>query len=77
MIKIQKLNKFFGKTHVLKNVNLEIKKGEKIAIIGPSGAAKSTLLRCLNLLELPTNGKIWFENIELTHPKTDIKKIDD
>lgn len=75
MIKIKNLNKLFGNTQVLKNINLEIKKGEKIAIIGPSGSGKSTLLRCLNMLETPSNGQIWFKDTEITNSKTDINKI--
>ena len=53
MIKIEGLKKSFSKTEVLKDINLEISKGETIAIIGPSGTGKSTLLRCLNFLERP------------------------
>lgn len=75
MIKIKNLNKFYNTHQVLKNINLEIKKGEKISIIGPSGSGKSTLLRCMNLLETPSTGQIWFNDIEITNPKTDIKKI--
>lgn len=58
MIKIEGLKKSFSKTEVLKDINLEISKGETIAIIGPSGTGKSTLLRCLNFLERPDAGKI-------------------
>ena len=64
MIKIENLNKKFGKNEVLKDINLEIKKGEVLAIIGPSGSGKSTLLRCMNLLETPTNGRVIFEGNE-------------
>lgn len=58
MIKVQNLNKSFNKNEVLKDINLEINKGEVVAIIGPSGSGKSTLLRCMNLLETPSNGKV-------------------
>jgi polar amino acid transport system ATP-binding protein len=60
VIKINKLEKRFGKLDVLKGVNCHIKKGEVVVVIGPSGSGKSTFLRCMNLLELPTSGKIEF-----------------
>lgn len=66
LIDIRDLYKYFGKLQVLKSVSLQIKKGEKIAIIGPSGGGKSTCLRCMNLLETPTYGEIWFEGKLLT-----------
>ncbi len=66
LIDIRNLYKYFGKLQVLKSVSLQIKKGEKIAIIGPSGGGKSTCLRCMNLLETPTYGEIWFEGKLLT-----------
>lgn len=66
LIDIRNLYKYFGKLQVLKSVSLQIKKGEKIAIIGPSGGGKSTCLRCMNLLETPTYGEIWFEGKPLT-----------
>lgn len=75
MIKIENLNKFFEKKHILKDLNLTINKNDKIAIIGPSGSGKSTFLRCLNLLEKPDSGKIFFKDVEITNPKTNIKKI--
>lgn len=65
MYKIINLFKNFGKVKVLKNINLEIKKGEKVVIIGPSGSGKSTLLRCLNTLEKPSKGKIFFEGKDI------------
>lgn len=65
MYKIINLFKNFGKVKVLKNINLEIKKGEKVVIIGPSGSGKSTLLRCLNTLEKPSKGKIFFEGKDM------------
>ncbi len=75
MIRIKNLNKSFNNHLILKNINLEIKKKEKIAIIGPSGSGKSTFLRCLNLLEKPDSGQIYFNDIDITNKKTDIKKV--
>lgn len=72
MIKIENLVKDFGPLHVLKGINEEIKEKEVIAIIGPSGSGKSTFLRCLNLLEKPTSGKIFFEGIDITDKKVNI-----
>ncbi|MCG4691377.1 ATP-binding cassette domain-containing protein, partial [Phocaeicola vulgatus] len=60
MIQVKNIKKKFGKLEVLKDINLDIKKGEIVAILGPSGSGKSTLLRCLNLLEKPNNGEIIF-----------------
>ena len=75
MISVKNLCKTFDGHEVLKNISTEIDKGEKVAIIGPSGSGKSTFLRCLNLLEEPTSGEIWFEGELITDPKTDINKI--
>ena len=75
MISVNNLEKYFGNHHVLKNINYEIKNGEKVVIIGPSGSGKSTFLRCLNLLEVPTSGQIFFDGVEITDPKNDINKI--
>ncbi len=61
MIKIENLNKYFGEKHVLKDINLEIKKGEVVALIGPSGSGKSTLVRCIDYLEEPTSGSIYID----------------
>ncbi|HIZ76224.1 MAG TPA: amino acid ABC transporter ATP-binding protein [Firmicutes bacterium] len=75
MIDVKNLNKYFGEHHVLKGISQRIDKGEKVVIIGPSGSGKSTFLRCLNLLEHPTEGEVWFEGQEITDPKADINKI--
>ncbi len=75
MIKVEHLYKSFGKLEVLKDISVEIKKGEVIAIIGPSGSGKSTFLRCLNLLEEPTGGAIYIEGKNLMDSKTDINLI--
>lgn len=66
VINIQNLNKKFGENEVLKDINLEVNKGEVVAIIGPSGSGKSTLLRCMNLLETPTKGHVIFDGNDLT-----------
>lgn len=66
MIKIENVTKKFGQTEVLKDLNGQVQKGQVICVIGPSGGGKSTFLRCLNLLEQPTSGKISFEGQELT-----------
>ena len=73
LFKIKSLSKKFGKTYVLKNINLEIENDEKIVIIGPSGSGKSTFLRCLSTLEETTSGEIFFQDIKLNSKNT--KKI--
>ncbi|MFV8828009.1 amino acid ABC transporter ATP-binding protein [Alkalihalobacterium sp. APHAB7] len=75
MINVKNLYKSFGKLEVLKNISTSINKGEVVAIIGPSGSGKSTFLRCLNMLEQPTSGEVWFNDTELTNPKVDILKV--
>lgn len=75
MIKVCNLKKSFGDNEVLKGINYEINQGEKIVVIGPSGSGKSTFLRCLNLLEVPTEGEIWFEDELITDKKCDVNKI--
>ena len=67
MIKLENVNKYFGDLHVLKDVNLEVKEGEKLVIIGPSGSGKSTTVRCMNFLEEPTSGHVYIDGKELTH----------
>lgn len=75
MIKVSDLHKSFGKLEVLKGIDENIEKGEKIVVIGPSGSGKSTFLRCLNLLETPTSGQIWFDGQCITDKKTDINRV--
>ena len=72
MIEVKNLKISFGNLHVLKDVSINIQKGEKIVIIGPSGSGKSTFLRCLNRLETPDGGQILFEGNDLTNPKTNL-----
>ncbi len=73
MISVKNLNKSFGELHILKDITEEIHKGEKVVIIGPSGSGKSTFLRCLNLMEIPTSGEIFFEDVDIT--KANIKEV--
>lgn len=75
MITVKQLEKSFGSNHVLRGIDQQIEKGEKVVVIGPSGSGKSTFLRCLNLLETPTGGEIWFEGQLITDPKTDVNKM--
>ena len=75
MIDVKNLSKSFGNHLVLDNISEHINQGEKVVIIGPSGSGKSTFLRCLNLLETPTKGKITFENTVITDPKVKIDKV--
>lgn len=72
IIKVENLQKSFKNLHVLTGVNAEIHENEVISVIGTSGAGKSTFLRCLNLLEKPTGGKIWFHDVDLTAKGVDI-----
>ena len=79
MISVKNLKKTFhtvdGDIEVLKGINQEIDKGEKVVVVGPSGSGKSTFLRCLNLLEVPTSGEIWFEGENLTDKKCDAYRL--
>ncbi|MGL9910710.1 amino acid ABC transporter ATP-binding protein [Enterococcus sp. DIV0213h] len=75
MLDIQDLHKTFGSNQVLKGITTTIDQGEVVVVIGPSGSGKSTFLRCLNLLEVPTSGKIFFEGTDITDPKNDLYKM--
>jgi len=75
VIRVEFLTKSFGKLDVLKDISTEIRDGEVIAIIGPSGSGKSTFLRCLNLLEVPTRGRVYIDEVEVTDPKVNIQKV--
>jgi ABC-type polar amino acid transport system ATPase subunit len=72
LIQVEQLEKSFGSLHALRGIDLTISKGDVLVIIGPSGSGKSTFLRCLNLLEMPTGGKILFEGTDITAPKANI-----
>jgi general L-amino acid transport system ATP-binding protein len=73
MVRMDGVHKWYGQFHVLKNINLTVKKGERIVICGPSGSGKSTMIRCINRLEEHQKGRITVENVELTH---DLKNIE-
>lgn len=75
MIIVKDLHKKFEDNHVLRGVSYHIHPGEKIVIVGPSGSGKSTFLRCLNLLETPTSGEVWFDGQNITDPKTNINEV--
>jgi polar amino acid transport system ATP-binding protein len=75
IVRIQNLRKVFGENEVLREIDLEVQRGEVVVILGPSGSGKSTMLRCINLLETPTSGHIWLEDTEITDSKTNINQI--
>ena len=74
LIRVESLNKSFGDLKVLNNITESIYDGEVVSIIGPSGSGKSTFLRCLNLLERPTSGKVYFEGVDLSDKKINLDK---
>ena len=75
VVSIRGLMKNFGDLHVLKGVDLDVHRGEVVVILGPSGSGKSTMLRCINRLEEPTSGQIFFEDTEITSKDTDINAV--
>ena len=75
MIRITEMHKWYGQFHVLKNINLDVKAGERIVICGPSGSGKSTLIRCMNRLEEHQKGEIWVDGVELTGDLKNIEQI--
>jgi putative glutamine transport system ATP-binding protein len=75
MIRLENIEKHFGHLHVLKNVNLTVKSGEKLVVIGPSGSGKSTLIRCMNLLEKPNHGRVVVDGVDITANKSAVNKV--
>jgi len=75
MITLNEINKSFGLNHVLKDVNIHIKEGEKVVVLGPSGSGKSTMIRCINMLGKPDSGRVIVDGKELTIPNAPLKKI--
>ncbi len=74
-IQITDLHKHFGKLHVLRGINMEVKRGEVVVFIGPSGCGKSTLLRCVNRLEQPTSGSVRVNDVDVTSAQTDLNAV--
>ena len=74
LIQAQNLGKSFGDIHVLEGISVDIYKGDVVFVVGPSGSGKSTFLRCLNLLEEPTEGHVFFEGVDITDKHTNIDK---
>jgi polar amino acid transport system ATP-binding protein len=75
LVRLEGVQKWFGDHHVLKDIELEVVSKEVLAVIGPSGSGKSTLLRTINLLEEPSEGRVWFQDIELTDVRTDLDHV--
>ncbi len=75
LMRLEGIHKWFGNLHVLKGVDLEMHQRDVVVVIGPSGGGKSTLLRCTNMLEVPTLGKVWFEGKDITDVRTDLNEV--
>jgi polar amino acid transport system ATP-binding protein len=75
LVTLQDIHKWFGSNHVLRGIDLSIDPGQVVVVIGPSGSGKSTLLRITNLLEEPTEGKVFFEGLEITDIRTDVNQV--
>jgi ABC-type polar amino acid transport system ATPase subunit len=75
LVRLEGIHKWFGNLHVLKGVDLMMQQRDVVVVIGPSGGGKSTLLRCTNMLEVPTLGKVWFEGKDITDVRTDLNEI--
>jgi polar amino acid transport system ATP-binding protein len=75
LIRLEGVHKWFGNLHVLKGVDLSMQQRDVLVVIGPSGGGKSTLLRCVSLLEVPTLGQVWFEGRDITDVRTDLNEV--
>jgi len=75
LVKLENIHKWFGNLHVLKGIDLAVKPGNVVTVIGPSGSGKSTLLRTINMLEEPTEGRVLFDGTEVTDIRTNLNKV--
>ncbi|HEY8117354.1 MAG TPA: amino acid ABC transporter ATP-binding protein [Actinomycetota bacterium] len=75
MVRLEDVHKWFGNLHVLKGVDLNMQQRDVVVVIGPSGGGKSTLLRCVSLLEVPTTGQVWFDNQNITDIRADLNEV--
>ena len=75
LIRLEDVHKWFGNLHVLKGVDLTMQQRDVVVVIGPSGGGKSTLLRCVSLLEVPTTGQVWFDNQDITDIRADLNEV--
>ena len=75
LIEFRNVNKYYGNFQVLKDINVQVKKGEVVVVVGPSGSGKSTLLRCINQLESITDGELIVQNTEVHNAKTDMNEL--
>jgi ABC-type polar amino acid transport system ATPase subunit len=75
LVRLEGIHKWFGNLHVLKGVDLSMQQRDVMVVIGPSGGGKSTLLRCVSLLEVPTTGNVWFEGKDITDVRTDLNEV--
>jgi polar amino acid transport system ATP-binding protein len=75
LLRLEDVHKHYGDLHVLRGIDLALNAGEVMVVVGPSGSGKSTLLRCANLLEEPTQGRVWFEGEDITDVRTDLNRV--
>jgi ABC-type polar amino acid transport system ATPase subunit len=75
LVRLEGIHKWFGNLHVLKGVDLALQQRDVVVVIGPSGGGKSTLLRCVSLLEEPTLGRVWFEDRDITDVRADLNEV--
>jgi glutamine transport system ATP-binding protein len=75
IVRLEGVHKWFGNNHVLKGIDFALREGDVQVVIGPSGGGKSTLLRCVNLLELPSRGHVWFDDRDITDVRTNLNEV--